>query len=174
MKRLLGYLKQYQKESIIAPLFKMLEASFELLVPLVVASMIDMGIRSQDSAHILKMGGLLVLLAVIGIACSLTAQYFAAKAAIGAGTALRNDLFAHIHKLSYAEIDTIGTATLITRMTGDINTVQNGVNMVLLCSVWRYGYGIYSRYQRSHGICLRHSPSFNRGIRHSADQYAAV
>ena len=131
MKRLLGYLKQYQKESIIAPLFKMLEASFELLVPLVVASMIDMGIRSQDSAHILKMGGLLVLLAVIGIACSLTAQYFAAKAAIGAGTALRNDLFAHIHKLSYAEIDTIGTATLITRMTGDINTVQNGVNMVL-------------------------------------------
>lgn len=131
MKRLLGYLKQYQKESIIAPLFKMLEASFELLVPLVVASMIDMGIRSQDSAHILKMGGLLVLLAVIGIACSLTAQYFAAKVAIGAGTALRNDLFAHIHKLSYAEIDTIGTATLITRMTGDINTVQNGVNMVL-------------------------------------------
>lgn len=131
MKRLLGYLKQYQKESIIAPLFKMLEASFELLVPLVVASMIDMGIRSQDSAHILKMGGLLVLLAVIGIVCSLTAQYFAAKAAIGAGTALRNDLFAHIHKLSYAEIDTIGTATLITRMTGDINTVQNGVNMVL-------------------------------------------
>lgn len=131
MKRLLGYLKQYQRESIIAPLFKMLEASFELLVPLVVASMIDMGIRSQDSAHILKMGGLLVLLAVIGIACSLTAQYFAAKAAIGAGTALRNDLFAHIHKLSYAEIDTIGTATLITRMTGDINTVQNGVNMVL-------------------------------------------
>ena len=131
MKRLLGYLKQYQKESIIAPLFKMLEASFELLVPLVVASMIDMGIRSQDSAHILKMGGLLVLLALIGIACSLTAQYFAAKAAIGAGTALRNDLFAHIHKLSYAEIDTIGTATLITRMTGDINTVQNGVNMVL-------------------------------------------
>ncbi len=131
MKRLLGYLKQYQKESIIAPLFKMLEASFELLVPLVVASMIDVGIRSQDSAHILKMGGLLVLLAVIGITCSLTAQYFAAKAAIGAGTALRNDLFAHINKLSYAEIDTVGTATLITRMTGDINTVQNGVNMVL-------------------------------------------
>lgn len=131
MKRLLSYMCAYKKESILGPLFKMLEASFELLVPLVVASMIDMGIRSQDSAHILKMGGLLVLLAVIGIACSLTAQYFAAKAAIGAGTALRNDLFAHIHKLSYAEIDTIGTATLITRMTGDINTVQNGVNMVL-------------------------------------------
>ncbi len=131
MKRLLGYMKRYRRESIIAPLFKMLEASFELFVPLVVASMIDVGIRGQDSAYILKMGALLAGLAVIGIACSLTAQYFAAKAAIGAGTALRNDLFAHINKLSYTEIDTVGTSTLITRMTGDINTVQNGVNMVL-------------------------------------------
>lgn len=131
MKRLLGYMKAYRKESIIAPLFKMLEASFELFVPLVVASMIDVGIRSRDVPYILKMGGLLVLLAVIGIACSLTAQYFAAKSAIGTGTALRNDLFAHINRLSYAEIDTIGTSTLITRMTSDINTVQNGVNMVL-------------------------------------------
>lgn len=131
MKRLLGYMKRYRKESMIAPLFKMLEASFELFVPLVVASMIDVGIRGQDSAYILKMGALLAGLAVIGITCSLTAQYFAAKAAIGAGTALRNDLFAHINKLSYTEIDTVGTSTLITRMTGDINTVQNGVNMVL-------------------------------------------
>lgn len=131
MKRLLGYMKRYRKESLIAPLFKMLEASFELFVPLVVASMIDVGIRGQDSAYILKMGALLAGLAVIGITCSLTAQYFAAKAAIGAGTALRNDLFAHINKLSYTEIDTVGTSTLITRMTGDINTVQNGVNMVL-------------------------------------------
>ncbi len=131
MKRLLGYMKRYRKESMIAPLFKMLEASFELFVPLVVASMIDVGIRGQDSAYILKMGALLAGLAVVGITCSLTAQYFAAKAAIGAGTALRNDLFAHINKLSYTEIDTVGTSTLITRMTGDINTVQNGVNMVL-------------------------------------------
>lgn len=131
MKRLLGYMKRYRRESIIAPLFKMLEASFELFVPLVVASMIDVGIRGQDSAYILKMGALLAGLAIIGIACSLTAQYFAAKAAIGAGTALRNDLFAHINKLSYTEIDTVGTSTLITRMTSDINTVQNGVNMVL-------------------------------------------
>ena len=131
MKRLLGYMKRYRKESLIAPLFKMLEASFELFVPLVVASMIDVGIRGQDSAYLLKMGALLAGLAVIGITCSLTAQYFAAKAAIGAGTALRNDLFAHINKLSYTEIDTVGTSTLITRMTGDINTVQNGVNMVL-------------------------------------------
>ena len=131
MKRLLGYMKRYRKESLIAPLFKMLEASFELFVPLVVASMIDVGIRGQDSAYLLKMGALLAGLAVIGITCSLTAQYFAAKAAIGAGTALRNDLFAHINKLSYTEIDTVGTSTLITRMTGYINTVQNGVNMVL-------------------------------------------
>lgn len=131
MKRLLGYMKAYRKESIIAPLFKMLEASFELFVPLVVASMIDVGIRRQDVSYILKMGGLLALLAIIGIACSLTAQYFAAKSAIGTGTALRNDLFAHINRLSYSEIDTIGTSTLITRMTSDINTVQNGVNMVL-------------------------------------------
>ena len=131
MKRLLGYMKRYRRESIIAPLFKMLEASFEFFVPLVVASMIDIGIRGQDGAYILKMGGLLALLAVIGITCSLTAQYFAAKAAIGVGTALRNDLFAHINQLSYTEIDTVGTSTLITRMTGDINTVQNGVNMVL-------------------------------------------
>lgn len=131
MKRLLGYMKTYRKESIIAPLFKMLEASFELFVPLVVASMIDVGIHNRDIPYILKMGGILVLLAVIGIVCSLTAQYFAAKAAIGAGTALRNDLFAHINRLSYSEIDTVGTATLITRMTSDINVVQNGVNMVL-------------------------------------------
>ncbi len=131
MKRLLGYMKAYRKESIIAPLFKMLEASFELFVPLVVASMIDVGIRNRDASYILKMGGLLALLAVIGIACSLTAQYFAARSAIGTGTALRNDLFAHINRLSYSEIDTIGTSTLITRMTSDINTVQNGVNMVL-------------------------------------------
>jgi len=124
-------MKAYRKESIIAPLFKMLEASFELFVPLVVASMIDVGIRNRDVSYILKMGGLLALLAVIGIACSLTAQYFAARSAIGTGTALRNDLFAHINRLSYSEIDTIGTSTLITRMTSDINTVQNGVNMVL-------------------------------------------
>lgn len=128
---MLSYMAKYRKESLIAPLFKMLEASFELFVPLVVASMIDTGIRNQDIPYILKIGGILVLLAVIGIVCSLTAQYFAAKAAIGAGTGLRNDLFAHINRLSFAEIDQIGTATLITRMTNDINVVQNGVNMVL-------------------------------------------
>ena len=131
MKRLLSYMKDYRKESILGSLFKMLEASFELLVPLVVASMVDVGIRNRDGGYIMKMGGLLLLLALVGLACSLTAQYFAAKAATGAGTALRNDLYKHIGTLSYAEIDSVGTATLITRMTSDINQVQNGINMTL-------------------------------------------
>ena len=131
MKRLLSYMKDYRKESILGPLFKMLEASFELLVPLVVASMVDVGIRNRDGGYIMKMGGLLLLLSLVGLACSLTAQYFAAKAATGAGTALRNDLYKHIGTLSYAEIDSVGTATLITRMTSDINQVQNGINMTL-------------------------------------------
>ena len=131
MKRLLSYMKDYKKESILGPLFKMLEASFELFVPLVVARMVDVGIHNRDVGYVMKMGGLLVLLGVIGLACSLTAQYFAAKASVGAATSLRNDLFAHIGSLSYAEIDTVGTSTLITRMTSDINQVQNGVNMTL-------------------------------------------
>ena len=131
MKRLLSYMKDYRKESILGPLFKMLEASFELFIPLVVASMVDVGIRNRDGGYIMKMGGLLLLLALVGLACSLTAQYFAAKAATGAGTALRNDLYKHIGTLSYAEIDSVGTATLITRMTSDINQVQNGINMTL-------------------------------------------
>lgn len=131
MKRLLQYLKKNRKEAILAPLFKMLEASFELIIPLVVARIIDVGIGNRDSGYILKMGGLMILLGVIGFASSVTAQYFAAKAAVSAGTAMRNDLFAHIQSLSYREIDSIGTSTLITRMTSDINQVQNGVNMFL-------------------------------------------
>ena len=131
MKRLFSYMKDYKLESILGPLFKMLEASFELFVPLVVARMVDVGIRGRDSGYILKMGGVLVLLALIGLACSLTAQYFAAKAATGAATSLRKDLFSHIGRLSYTEIDTVGTSTLITRMTSDINQVQSGINMTL-------------------------------------------
>ena len=131
MKGLLKYLKNYKLESVLGPLFKLLEASFELLVPLVMAKVIDVGIKTQDTPYILKMGGLLVLLGIIGLASSITAQYFAAKAAAGFGTSLRNDLFAHINKLSYREIDTVGTATLITRMTSDANQVQSGVNMFL-------------------------------------------
>lgn len=131
MKRLLRYLNDYKKESVLAPLFKMLEASFELFVPLVVAQIVDVGIKNQEAGYILKMGGLLVLLGVIGLTCSITAQYFAAKSAVGFATGLRNDLFAHIGSLSYSEQDTIGTSTLITRMTSDINQVQSGVNLTL-------------------------------------------
>ena len=121
----------YKKESILGPLFKMLEASFELFVPLVVANMVDVGIANGSVSYVVRMGGLLLLLAIIGLTCSLTAQYFAAKAATGTATALRNNLFSHIGTLSYTEIDTIGTSTLITRMTSDINQVQNGINMTL-------------------------------------------
>ena len=131
MNRLLGYLRKNLKETILAPLFKMLEASFELAIPLVVARMIDVGIGSRDTRYILKMGGLMILLGIIGFISALTAQYFAAKAAVTAGTSMRNDLFGHIGTLSYREIDTAGTSTLITRMTSDINQVQNGVNMFL-------------------------------------------
>lgn len=131
MKKLLKYLSIYKKEAVLAPLFKMLEASFELLVPLVMAEIIDTGIKNQDMAFILKMGAVLVLLGAIGLACSLTAQYFAAKAAVGFGAGIRRDLFRHINCLSYSEIDTQGTATLITRMTSDVNQVQSGVNLTL-------------------------------------------
>lgn len=131
MFKITNYLKDYKKESIIAPLFKMLEASFELFVPLVMAEIVKTGIKNQDSVYILKMGGILVLLAVIGLACSITAQYFAAKAAVGFGKSVRSDLFAHINRLSYTELDQAGTSTLITRMTNDINQMQSGVNMFL-------------------------------------------
>ncbi|MCD7863310.1 MAG: ABC transporter ATP-binding protein/permease [Lachnospiraceae bacterium] len=131
MRKLLKYLKEYRKESILAPLFKMLEASFELFVPLVMAQIIDTGIKNEDTGYILRMGGILVLLAIVGLACSLTAQYFAAKAAVGFSTSLRNDLFRHIQTLSYTEQDVVGTATLITRMTSDVNQVQSGLNLTL-------------------------------------------
>lgn len=131
MKRLLNYLKKHPVVTILAPLFKMLEASFELFVPLVVAKMIDIGIKQNDSAYLWKMSGVLILLGIAGFAFSITAQYFAAKSATSTGMAMRNDLFAHINTFSYKEIDTIGTSTLINRMTNDINQVQNGVNMFL-------------------------------------------
>ena len=131
MKRIWLYLKEYKKECVFAPLFKMLEALFELFVPLVVASVIDVGIAGKDSGYIIKMCGMLVALAIIGLTCSITAQYFAAKAAVGCATGLRHHLFKHIQGFSFTEMDTIGTSTLITRMTSDINQVQNGVNLVL-------------------------------------------
>ena len=131
MKRLLIYLKGYEKESVLGPLFKLLEATFELLVPLVMADIIDKGIADRDFPYILKMCGVLVLLGLIGFASSITAQYFAAKAATGFATRLRHALFSHIQTFSYTEMDTIGSSTLITRMTSDINQVQNGLNLTL-------------------------------------------
>lgn len=131
MKKLLVYLKDYKKESVLGPLFKLLEATFELIVPLVMAAIIDTGVATGDKSYIMKMCMVLVLLAVIGLTCSVTAQYFAAKAAVGFATKLRHALFAHIERLSFTEMDTVGTATLITRMTSDVNQVQNGVNLVL-------------------------------------------
>ena len=131
MKNVLKYLKHYKLQTVMAPLFKMLEATFELFVPIVVAKMIDVGISGGDKGYIMKMGALLILLALIGLICSVTAQYFAAKAAMGFGRELRSDLFRHIMNLSYSEIDKNGTSTLITRMTSDVNQMQTGVNMVL-------------------------------------------
>ncbi len=131
MKRLLGFLKDYKKETVLAPLFKMLEASFELLIPLVVQRIVDVGIANGDTGYVIKMCLVMVLLGVIGLSCSVTAQFFSAKAAVGFATKLRHSLFSNIQKFSYAQLDNCGTSTLITRMTSDINQVQNGVNMVL-------------------------------------------
>ena len=131
MHKLMRYIKGYEKQALLAPLFKMLEACFELFVPLVIASIIDTGIKNEDGAFIWTRCGLLVLLAAFGWASSLTAQWFSATAALGFGTALRKDLFRHIGTLSYSELDGIGTPTLVTRMTSDINQVQNGVNLTL-------------------------------------------
>lgn len=131
MKKLLVFLKDYKKESICAPLFKMLEATFELFVPLVMAAMIDQGIANKDKPFILKMGLVLIALGLIGLLCSVTAQFFAAKAAVGFSAKMKKALFAHIQSLSYTEMDSLGTSTLITRLTSDANQVQNGINMVL-------------------------------------------
>ena len=131
MKRLIMYLKDYKKESILAPLFKLLEAFFELMVPLVMANIIDYGISNRNMGYIGKMGLLLLLLGVVGLASSITAQFFAAKAAVGFSTQLRQALFDHIEDLSFTDIDKAGTSTMITRMTSDVNQVQSGINMTL-------------------------------------------
>ena len=131
MKRLLVFLKDYKKETVLAPLFKLLEASFELLIPLVVAAVVDQGIGQGDLFSVYKLGGIMVLLGVVGLIAAVSAQFFAAKAAVGFATGLRSALFGHIQNLSYTEIDTVGTSTLITRLTSDVNQVQSGVNMTL-------------------------------------------
>lgn len=131
MKKILVYLKSYKKECVLAPLFKLLEATFELFVPLVVAAVVDTGITGGDRGYILRMCFVMILLGVIGLACSVTAQYFSARAAVGFSTRLRRELFAHIQSLSFTELDQAGTSTMITRMTNDVNQVQSGVNLVL-------------------------------------------
>ena len=131
MKRLLVYLKDYKKECVLAPLFKMLEASFELFVPLVIASLIDKGILAGDKSVIIRSFLLLVLLGFIGLTASVTAQFFSAKAAVGFATELRHSLFERLLKLGFPEIDNLGTSAMITRMTSDVNQLQNGVNMFL-------------------------------------------
>ncbi|MBP5223407.1 MAG: ABC transporter ATP-binding protein, partial [Lachnospiraceae bacterium] len=131
MKKLLVYLREYRKECVLAPLFKLLEAAFELLVPLVIARMVDVGIKEQNQPVIIRMGLCLIVLAVVGLVSAVTAQFFAAKAAVGFSTKLRSALFGHIEGLSFTDIDQAGTSTMITRMTSDVNQVQSGVNMTL-------------------------------------------
>lgn len=131
MWKLRRYLQGYGKESFIGPLFKLLEACFELIVPLVMAKIIDVGVKNKDLQYILSLGGLLVILGLLGLVCSTTAQYYAAKAGMGFGSALRNDLFAHVNQLSYSELDAIGTSSLINRITSDINQTQTGINLLL-------------------------------------------
>ncbi|MBQ7832107.1 MAG: ABC transporter ATP-binding protein, partial [Lachnospiraceae bacterium] len=131
MFRLLKYLKNYKKETILGPLFKLMEASFELLVPLVMASIIDVGIENGDKGHIFGMGGVLFLLAAVGFICAITAQFFSAKASVGFATGLRHAIFEHISTRSYAQIDEFGTSTMMNRLTSDVNQVQTGVNLTL-------------------------------------------
>lgn len=131
MNKMLTHLNGYKREAVLAPLFKMLEATFDLFVPLVMADIVNVGIAAHDFHYILVRCGILLLLAVVGLACSLTAQYFSAKAAVGYSTSLRHALFEHIQRLGFTEMDTMGTSTLITRMTSDINQVQSGLNLFL-------------------------------------------
>ena len=131
MKSLGIYLKPYIKESILAPIFKFLEVLFDLLVPVVVAQIIDVGIANNDHTYIVERFGVLLLMAAVGLTCSITAQFFAAKASVGFATNVRKAMFNHIQALSFTEIDTLGSDTLITRLTDDVNLVQNGLNMAL-------------------------------------------
>ena len=131
MRQIWSYMRNYKKETVLAPLFKMLEACFELCVPLVIAQITDVGIKENNKSYVIKMGIILFILAAVGLVCSVIAQYFSARAAVGVATKLRHGLFKHIESFSYTELDRVGTSTLITRMTSDINQVQSGVNMML-------------------------------------------
>ena len=160
MKYLIPYLKKYKKESILAPLFKMLEACFDLIVPLIVADLIDVGIAGRDTHYILTHFGLLLMMALLGLTCSFTAQYFAARAATGTSAGLRHELLDKIQSLSLTEFDQAGAATLITRMTSDVNQVQNGLNMTLrlfhekpVHCIWRDDHGIYDQCKEGIAVC---------------------
>ena len=168
MKKLLVYLKDYKKESILGPLFKLLEASFELLVPLVVTKIIDVGIATGDVHYIVRMVLLMVGLALIGLVCSITAQYFAAKAAVGFAAGLKSALFRHIQSLSYSEMDHLGTASLITRMTSDVNQLQSGVNLVLRLFL-RSPFIVFGAMVMAFTI-----PAVRRRVRHHAADHAAL
>ena len=161
MKQVLQYFKNYKWKAILAPLFKMLEAAFELLVPLVMAAIIDNGIAGNDKPYIYKMAFVMVGLGVIGLGCSITAQYFSAKTAMGIGKEIRYDLFKHIETLSYTEIDRLGSATLITRMTSDVNQVQTGINMFLrLFPVYCVRCNNHGIYGQCEGVaCVLHYAS---------------
>ena len=181
MNRMLGYLKGYERESVLAPLFKMLEATFDLFVPLVMADIVNVGIAAHDLHYILVRCGLLLLLAFIGLTCSLTAQYFSAKAAVGYSTALRHALFAHIQSLSFSEMDTLGTSTLITRMTSDVNQVQSGLNLFFapvpaqpLCGAGCHGHGLYGQRPGGDDLCGHHPAAQRGGVRRDGDHPTAV
>ena len=169
---ILSYLKGYQKECFLSPLFKLLEACFDLTVPLVMAAIINKGIARHDSEYILRYGGVLILLALVGLTCSITAQYFAAKAAVGFAAKLRHGLFAKIESISFREMDEIGTSTMITRMTSDINQIQSGTNMVL--RVRCDGYVVYGRCKGGSGICNRYSVTCGRRFWYHVDHDAVI
>ena len=163
MRRLLHFLSGYQKECILAPLFKCLEACFDLLVPLVTADIIDTGIANQDVSYVMIMCVVLIVLALVGLTCSIVAQYFAARAAVGFSGRLRQALFARIQGLSYTQLDTQGAPTLITRMTSDINQVQNGVNP-----------GLFHRLENRFDLCRGNSPAGRGGTGNFVPHHAPV
>ena len=179
MKKLLIYLRDYKKESILAPAFKMLEATFDLLVPLVMAAIINTGIANKDKGYILSHCGLLILLGVIGLTCSITAQYFAAKASVGFCTKVRHVLFSHIQSLGFAEMDKLGTSTLITRMTSDINQVQTEsvpetVPEIPVYCVRKHCHGIYRKSEGGCYFCCNNSVAFHRCLWHYVDHDATL
>ena len=181
MRSLACYLKEYKKESILAPFFKFLEVVFDLIVPLVIAQIIDVGVAQNDHGYIVQRFFILILMAAAGLTCSFTAQYFAAKASVGFAANLRQAVFDHIQRLSFTELDTLGTDTLITRLTDDVNQVQNGVNMglrlLLRSPIYRsrlYGHGFH--HQRPLCIDLRDRDphSLPGGLRYHVRQHPAL